>query len=227
MRTLPSAAAGFDAGRHPWAEDGKVTVRDLSVAVIGGGIGGLAAALSLLDAGIDAHVYEQAADLREVGAGIQVAPNASRILHRIGLAPALAQIGVRPGHWHQRRWDDGRTLLRTDLGGAAVAAFGAPYYHVHRADLLAALAAWQSQEGVRAEAEAAAPPPSPVRPSLFEVRKALAAPDAATLEPALAALAVLADDDAGLDDAAALIAVVGGKEILGHADGAVRAAPRE
>ena len=141
MRTLPSAAAGFDAGRHPWAEDGKVTVRDLSVAVIGGGIGGLAAALSLLDAGIDAHVYEQAADLREVGAGIQVAPNASRILHRIGLAPALAQIGVRPGHWHQRRWDDGRTLLRTDLGGAAVAAFGAPYYHVHRADLLAALAA--------------------------------------------------------------------------------------
>ena len=92
------------------------------------------------------------------------------------------------------------------------------------AGLLAALAAWQSQEGVRAEAEAAAPPPSPVRPSLFEVRKALAAPDAATLEPALAALAVLADDDAGLDDAAALIAVVGGKEILGHADGAVRAA---
>lgn len=113
--------------------------RAISIAVIGGGIGGLAAALSLLRAGLDVQVYEQAGDLREVGAGIQVSPNASRILHRLGLAEGLSRWGVRPQNWHQRRWDDGRTLLRTQLGQAVEDAFGAPYYHVHRADLLAGL----------------------------------------------------------------------------------------
>jgi len=111
----------------------------ISVAVIGGGIGGLAAALSLLRAGIDVHVYEQAGVLREVGAGVQISPNASRVLHRLGLAGPLAATGVRPLAWHQRRWDDGRTLLRTPLAGAVETAFGAPHYQVHRADLLAAL----------------------------------------------------------------------------------------
>jgi salicylate hydroxylase len=111
----------------------------LSVVIIGGGIGGLAAALSLLRTGIDVHVYEQAGALTEVGAGIQVSPNASRILHRVGLAEALAEMGVAPLAWHQRRWDDGRTLLRTPLAGAMEATFGFPHYQMHRADLLAAL----------------------------------------------------------------------------------------
>jgi salicylate hydroxylase len=111
------------------------------VAIVGGGIGGLAAALSLLRAGVDVHVYEQAEELAEVGAGVQLSPNASRVLHGLGLAGALGRTAVRPLAWHQRRWDDGRTLLRTPLGDAAVAAFGFPYYHVHRADLLSVLAA--------------------------------------------------------------------------------------
>ncbi len=115
------------------------THTDISVAVIGGGIGGLSAALSLLGAGIDVHVYEQAAAFREVGAGVQVSPNASRILHRLGLAGPLAAMGVRPLAFHQRRWDDGRTLLRSPLADAVEAAFGAPHYQTHRADLLAAL----------------------------------------------------------------------------------------
>ena len=110
-----------------------------SMAVIGGGIGGLAAALSLLRAGIDVHVYEQAGALREVGAGVQISPNASRILHRLGLAGPLEAVGVRPLAWHQRRWDEGRTLLRTPLAGAVETAFGAPHYQIHRADLLSAL----------------------------------------------------------------------------------------
>jgi NADPH-dependent reductive aminase-like protein/6-phosphogluconate dehydrogenase-like protein len=88
----------------------------ISVAIIGGGIGGLAAS-SLLRVGIDVHVYEQARELTEVGGGIQISPNASRILHRFGLADALANVGVRPLALHQRRWDDGRTLLRTLLAG--------------------------------------------------------------------------------------------------------------
>jgi salicylate hydroxylase len=109
------------------------------VAIIGGGIGGLGAALSLLQAGFDVHVYERAGAVSEVGAGIQVSPNASRILHRLGLADELARMGVRPSHFHQRRWDDGRTLLRAPLGDTIVEAFGFPHYQTHRADLLAAL----------------------------------------------------------------------------------------
>ena len=113
--------------------------RELSIAIVGGGIGGLTAGLSLLREGFDVHVYEQAREPREVGAGIQVSPNASRILHRLGLAEKLAAMGVRPLAWHQRRWDDGRTLLRTPLGDTIEAAFGFPHYQTHRADLLQAL----------------------------------------------------------------------------------------
>jgi salicylate hydroxylase len=116
-----------------------VAHREISIAVVGGGIGGLTAALSLLQAGFDVQVYEQARELREVGAGIQISPNASRILHRLGLADKLATMGVQPLARHQRRWDDGRTLLHTPLGEAVKATFGYPHYQSHRADLLNAL----------------------------------------------------------------------------------------
>jgi 2-polyprenyl-6-methoxyphenol hydroxylase-like FAD-dependent oxidoreductase len=110
------------------------------VGIVGGGIGGLTAALSLLRRGFDVQVFERAAALTEVGAGVQISPNASRVLHGIGLAEELAEAGVRPLAWHQRRWDDGRTLLRTPLAEPLEAAFGFPHYQMHRADLLAALA---------------------------------------------------------------------------------------
>jgi salicylate hydroxylase len=113
----------------------------LSVAVVGGGIGGLSAALCLMRAGFDVQVYEQAPELKEVGAGVQISPNASRILHRLGLAGALAATGVKPLAWHQRRWDDGRTLLHAPLAEALEATYGFPHYQMHRADLLAALVA--------------------------------------------------------------------------------------
>ena len=115
------------------------TADRLPVAIIGGGLGGLTAALSLLRAGVDVHVYERARTLSEVGAGVQISPNASRVLHGLGLADALAELGVKPLAWHQRRWDDGRTLLRTPLAGAVEAAFGFPHYQMHRADVLATL----------------------------------------------------------------------------------------
>src|SRR4029453_10017362 len=120
----------------------------VSVGVIGGGIGGLSAALSLLQAGLDVQVYEQAPQLGEVGAGINLSPNASRVLHRLGLAQQLARTGVKPAAWHQRRWDDGRTLLRTPLAGPLEAAFGFPPYPIHRADPLAAPAAPPPQDHV-------------------------------------------------------------------------------
>ena len=89
-----------------------------SIAVIGGGIGGLTAAACLLRAGFDAHVYEQASWLSEVGAGINIGPNASRILHRLGIAEALTKNGIKPASFDQRRWDDGHILLRSPLGEA-------------------------------------------------------------------------------------------------------------
>jgi 2-polyprenyl-6-methoxyphenol hydroxylase-like FAD-dependent oxidoreductase len=113
----------------------------ISVGVVGGGIGGLTAALSLLRSGFEVQVYEQSAALGEIGAGVQISPNASRVLHGLGLAEELASTGVRPAAWHQRRWDDGRTLLYTPLGKALEAAFGFPHYQMHRADLLTALTA--------------------------------------------------------------------------------------
>jgi salicylate hydroxylase len=116
-----------------------VALHGISIAVIGGGIGGLAAALSLSRAGFDVQVYEQTREVREVGAGIQISPNATRILHRLGLAETLATMGVQPLAMHQRRWDDGRTLGCTPLGEAVETACGAPYYQSHRADLLNAL----------------------------------------------------------------------------------------
>jgi len=117
------------------------TKRPHSIAIVGGGVGGLAAALSLLRAGLDVHVYEQARTLNEVGAGVQISPNAARILHGLGLAGELDRVGVRPLALHQRRWSDGRTLLRTPLAGRVERAFGFPYYHVHRVELVSALAA--------------------------------------------------------------------------------------
>ena len=107
----------------------------MKVAVIGGGIGGLSAALHLLKAGLDVHVYEQSPRIGEIGAGIQISPNASCLLIRLGLKPAMDRVGVRPAAVHQKRWDDGRTLQRAPLGPEVEETFGAPYYHFHRGDL--------------------------------------------------------------------------------------------
>lgn len=112
----------------------------MDAAVIGAGIGGLTAALTLARAGLTVRVYEQASALREVGAGIQLAPNATRILHRLGLAEALARAAVRPACTEVRRWDDGRVLWSQPLADTVEARFGAPYYHLYRPDLLAVLA---------------------------------------------------------------------------------------
>jgi salicylate hydroxylase len=111
-----------------------------SIAIIGGGIGGLAAAAVLLRAGFDVRVYEQARALGEVGAGINIGPNASRILNRLGMAEELAKAGVRPVTFDQRRWDDGRMLLRAPLGDLVESTFGEPYYTLHRGDLHRVLA---------------------------------------------------------------------------------------
>jgi salicylate hydroxylase len=118
------------------------------IAVIGGGLGGLAAALALYRAGFDVAVYEQAPELNEVGGGINMGPNAARILYRLGLGDALDEAAVRPASAHVRRWDDGRTLQKAVLNPRCVELYGAPHLTAHRADLQAIIASGLPKERV-------------------------------------------------------------------------------
>jgi salicylate hydroxylase len=116
------------------------------IAVIGGGIGGLAASLSLYRVGFAVDVYEQAAELNEVGGGINMGPNAARILYRLGLGDALDRDAVQPLSAHVRRWDDGRTLQKAALNPISAELYGAPHLTVHRADLQRVIASALPQE---------------------------------------------------------------------------------
>jgi salicylate hydroxylase len=111
-----------------------------SIAIIGGGIGGLSAALSLLRAGFDVRVYEQVPVLREVGAGIVLTPNATRVLHALGLRKRLEELAVPPTFVRQRRWQDGRTLLLAPVQKLVGPSGERLFYTVHRADMLTMLA---------------------------------------------------------------------------------------
>lgn len=110
------------------------------MAIVGGGLGGLAAALFLRNAGLDVTVYEQAQELREVGAGIVVSPNMVRPLRKLGLAEKLSAFAVRlEAAWEFRRWRDGQVLFVQPMGEECERLYGAHCYVAHRADLLALL----------------------------------------------------------------------------------------
>jgi salicylate hydroxylase len=114
---------------------------DQPVAVIGAGIAGLSLALHLARAGRPVTMLERASQLAEVGAGIQLSPNASRILIGLGLGSALEAAAVRPDAVTIRDSATGETIVRMPLGAAAEARYGAPYWVMHRGDLQAALLA--------------------------------------------------------------------------------------
>jgi salicylate hydroxylase len=113
---------------------------DFHVAIIGGGIGGAALARSLDLLGIDYHVFERASAFGEVGAGVQMTPNAVKVLEALGLAPDLAAAGFLPEAMVGWNWQSGEELFRTPLLEVCPRLFGADFYHVHRADLHAMLA---------------------------------------------------------------------------------------
>jgi salicylate hydroxylase len=123
--------------------------RTLKILIAGGGIGGITALLALRQRGIEAELFEQAEAFTQVGAGIQVSCNATRILQRLGLGESLKRIAYYPEGRDYRAWDDGGRLYYTPLGRRAEAAFGAPYYTAHRADLLDVLLGGLGREGFR------------------------------------------------------------------------------
>ena len=115
------------------------------ILIAGAGIGGLTAALALLKQGFDVEVYEQAAELKEVGAGLQLSANGNRVLYELGLGEALKLLSCEATGKEVRLWSTGDTWKLFDLGAVSVEHYGYPYFTVYRPDLLTVLAA-----GVRA-----------------------------------------------------------------------------
>jgi salicylate hydroxylase len=109
------------------------------VLIAGAGIGGLTAALALLQRGYDVDVYEQAPQLLEFGAGVQIAANGSRVLTALGLGERLRDLVCMAAGKEVRIWNTGQTFKLFDLGEDSIRRFGAPYWFVHRGDLHAVL----------------------------------------------------------------------------------------
>ena len=115
------------------------------IAIVGAGLGGLTAALALIRRGFDVIVYEQAAALTEVGAGLQLSANGTCVLFDLGLEPAVMQAAVIPAEKVIRLWDTGQAWKAFDAGSVSAALYGFPYVTLHRHDLHSILA-----EAVRA-----------------------------------------------------------------------------
>ena len=108
--------------------------------IAGGGIGGLTAALCLLEAGHEVTVFERNPALSTAGAGIQISPNGVKVLQRLGLKSELDAIAFRPQALEMRLGRSGLKLFSIPMRDEAERRYGAPYYHIHRADLLSVLA---------------------------------------------------------------------------------------
>ncbi|MFT2110794.1 FAD-dependent monooxygenase [Marinomonas sp. 2405UD68-3] len=105
------------------------------ILIAGAGIGGLCAALSLVKQGFSVSVFEQADRLGEVGAGLQMSPNAMKVLEALGIAEQIKRVSFSPGNAALRHYQTGRYFLNAALGNAALARYQSPYLHLHRADL--------------------------------------------------------------------------------------------
>lgn len=110
------------------------------VLIAGGGLGGMTAALALLRMGCDVEVYEQAAALKEVGAGLQLSTNGSRALYALGVGEELKERSCEADGKEIRLWNSGETWKLFDLGKVSIERYGFPYFTVYRPDLLTLLA---------------------------------------------------------------------------------------
>ena len=116
--------------------------------IVGGGIGGLAAALACTRVGAPVALYERGAEFSEVGAGIQLSPNVVKVLHGWGLQDALAGVAAFPNQLQVRSALSGAVLATSRLGAVTLARYGSPYLAIHRADLQALLLAAVKDLGV-------------------------------------------------------------------------------
>ena len=114
--------------------------RSQHILIAGGGAGGLTAALALIARGYHITICEQASELRELGAGVQIGPNGARVLIELGLRPALERVVSKAGAKQARLWNTGEIFPLSDLSQDWVARFGAPYWTAHRRDLQLVLA---------------------------------------------------------------------------------------
>ena len=109
--------------------------RTLKVGIVGGGIGGVTAAVALAQRGIEAHLFERAAEFGEVGAGIQMTPNAVKVIRALGAWDDLAKVAFLPEALVGRNWDTAEETFRIPLKEDCPRIYGAEFFHVHRADL--------------------------------------------------------------------------------------------
>ena len=108
----------------------------MKIALVGGGIGGLTAALALSQSPHEITVFERSAGIREIGAGVQISPNASRLLHSLGLGQAYSEIAVYPHRVVFRRWEDDSILRASDLDENFVSQHQVPLANVARNELV-------------------------------------------------------------------------------------------
>lgn len=125
-------------------QDQARSLAGLSVAVLGGGVGGLASALAFARRGATVRVFEQAAELREVGAGLQITPNGAAVLRALGLSDAADHRSIQAAAVIPMDALTGRAVTRFDLGQLG----GEPYRFFHRADLLDLFAEGCAEAGV-------------------------------------------------------------------------------
>jgi salicylate hydroxylase len=111
----------------------------LKLLIAGAGIGGLTAALAALRMGLDVEVYEQAGELKELGAGLQLSANGTRIFYALGIGEELKTLSCEATGKEIRLWNTGDTWKLFDLGAVSVERYGFPYFTVYRPDLLSVL----------------------------------------------------------------------------------------
>ncbi|WP_250516364.1 FAD-dependent monooxygenase [Caballeronia sp. INDeC2] len=123
--------------------------RTLRVGVIGGGIGGVALTGALAQQGIEVRLFERASVFGDVGAGIQMTPNAVKVLQALGIGDALRDVAFVPQAIVGRNWETSRENFRIPLASTCPELYGAPFYHVHRADLHRILTTLVSADAAR------------------------------------------------------------------------------